>query len=702
MRRLAVLMLLVTACSGGGDNGGNGGTGPTRQPSTIVLVRGGDQTVPAGTQMPGQVGVTVSDGRGILPGVTVTFAAASGSGSVDQTTVITNERGEAGVNWTAGQTAGPQTLTATVSPLAPLAIHATAVAGPVALVTAVAGNHQFGVVSRPLAVRPAALAADQFGNPIANLRMTFSVGAGGGSLTGTDQTTDMAGRATLGGWTMGPRAVTYQMYADAGGVTALFDATATPAAVVPVTPVDQSANAGTPALSLPVVEARDGDGHPMDGVTIDFAVIAGGGRIVGGSTRTDAAGRAHPVSWVLGATAGPNEVAAGTPGLAATAAFRAAGIDALPTALTAVRGAAQQGFPGNVAAQLPTVRLTDPLGKPVSGKAVTFELLSGGGRIVRAATTSDQAGEARLGGWRLGPAPGLNQVRAVAAGLSPVSFSATAVAKPAPGFLIDLRVQGVVSTTQQTAFTAAAAHWSRLILGDIGDVPIAFGADPAGCYPALHETINDVAIYIYVEAIDGVGGVLGAAGPCLARDDTFLPVIGIMILDQADLNDLELKGQLEAVITHEMGHVLGFGPLVWDLKGLMTGAGSTEPLFLGPSAAGAYSLLAGPTSPFSRPAVPLESTGGPGTRDAHWRESVFDAELMTGFIDDGANPLSALTAASFRDIGYVVDDTATDDYNFLAAVRAASSGPVAVPHTATWTGPVRLVNRAGRVVRTLR
>jgi hypothetical protein len=43
---------------------------------------------------------------------------------------------------------------------------------------------------------------------------------------------------------------------------------------------------------------------------------------------------------------------------------------------------------------------------------------------------------------------------------------------------------------------------------------------------------------------------------------------------------------------------------------------------------------------------------GPGTRLSHWRKSVLDNELMTGFLNLGENPLSRITAGSMRDLGY--------------------------------------------------
>ncbi len=61
--------------------------------------------------------------------------------------------------------------------------------------------------------------------------------------------------------------------------------------------------------------------------------------------------------------------------------------------------------------------------------------------------------------------------------------------------------------------------------------------------------------------------------------------------------------------------------------------------------------------------VPVANRGGPGTRDGHWRESIFGNELMTGFVGPGRDlPLSTVTIASLADLGYQVDLNAADPY----------------------------------------
>ncbi|CAM9164209.1 unnamed protein product, partial [Laminaria digitata] len=63
-----------------------------------------------------------------------------------------------------------------------------------------------------------------------------------------------------------------------------------------------------------------------------------------------------------------------------------------------------------------------------------------------------------------------------------------------------------------------------------------------------------------IEPIDGVGGFLGFAGPTRVR--ARCPTIsfeGEMTFDVDDIESLENDGKLEAVVLHEMGHVIGLG-----------------------------------------------------------------------------------------------------------------------------------------------
>jgi hypothetical protein len=111
---------------------------------------------------------------------------------------------------------------------------------------------------------------------------------------------------------------------------------------------------------------------------------------------------------------------------------------------------------------------------------------------------------------------------------------------------------------------------------------------------------------------------------------------------------------------HEIGHVLGIGTL-WSDKGLLQGAGTADPYFLGANGVSAFRLIGGTAA-----GVPVENSGGTGTRDGHWRESVFGNELMTGWVNGGTNPLSEMTIASLIDMGYGADTGAASSYTLSA------------------------------------
>jgi hypothetical protein len=163
-----------------------------------------------------------------------------------------------------------------------------------------------------------------------------------------------------------------------------------------------------------------------------------------------------------------------------------------------------------------------------------------------------------------------------------------------------------------------------------------------------------------------------------------LPFYGIMQFDTADLLALENNFTIEAVILHEMGHVLGIGT-IWNALGLISNPLTLDPRFTGPQATAAYNQIFGR----NEPGVPVENfLAGPGSGLSHWRESGPGGlvnELMTPFIGPRFLapiylPLSRITAASLADLGYQVDISKADLYfpltgvQYLSAFTASVSG----------------------------
>lgn len=223
---------------------------------------------------------------------------------------------------------------------------------------------------------------------------------------------------------------------------------------------------------------------------------------------------------------------------------------------------------------------------------------------------------------------------------------------------IDVVFGSGLTAAQQAAFNEAADTWSQLLRASVP--PVQVGSD----------VIDGVRIDASGIAIDGPNGILGQAGPVAIRSDTMIPATGMMQFDTGDLANMELHGNLVDVIIHEMGHVLGIGTL-WKAKLLLAGSGTMDPTFVGPRAMTEYTTLTGAGA---AEAVPVANTGGPGTREGHWREAVFGNELMTGFVDTGTNPLSRLTIASLADLGYSVDIDAADHFIMPNSLQLALMG----------------------------
>jgi hypothetical protein len=91
-----------------------------------------------------------------------------------------------------------------------------------------AGDAQSAAAGANVAVAPAVLVTDQFGNPVANVSVTFTVTLGGGSVAGSPAATSPSGVATITSWTLGPSPGPNTLEASSGALTPVtFNATGT-------------------------------------------------------------------------------------------------------------------------------------------------------------------------------------------------------------------------------------------------------------------------------------------------------------------------------------------------------------------------------------------------------------------------------------------------------------------------------------------
>jgi hypothetical protein len=373
-----------------------------------------------------------------------------------------------------------------------------------------------------------------------------------------------------------------------------------------------------------------------------------------------------------------------------------------PAQIVVVAGSPQTALANTDLTTPVQVAVQDADGQGVPGVDVTFTITAGGGSFpggsISAAATTDASGMATAPTWRLGKSAVEQRLRAQAGSVVKDDI----LAAVSTAYDIDIRFYGASMTPdQQQLFQNAAARISAIITGDIIDADARGGTvNPSQCgvdgQQNLNEIIDDVLIYASIQAIDGPGKVLAQAGPCFIRgtangDHT---AVGIMEFDSADLNTLTGGGSLQDVITHEMMHVVGIGTL-WTDRNLVVDAGTANPRYTGGNGIAGCQSTGGTIA--CSATVPVENTGGSGTADSHWRESTFNSELMTGFLDAGAVPISLITIGALEDLGFVVNEAAADTYMiFVNALRVESGLSTPPPAWENIRRPVGVLER-GRI-----
>ena len=499
-------------------------TATAGSPASLSALSATQQTALVGTVVTSAPRVVVRDAAGNpIANVTVTFAITAGGGQLTGATQTTNAQGVATVgSWQVGPTPGTNIVTASVAGVPSISFTAAGTAGAPTQIIKTEGDAQSAPVNRPVPIAPQVRVLDAAANPVAGIDVVFTVGSGGGSVVVGTVTTNADGRAAVGSWILGPTLGANTLVATVANVgTVTFTATATGGAATsmqPISPVTQPGVAGTAATSPPSVVVRDAQGNPVAGVTVTFAVTAGGGTLSGATQVTGATGVATVTSWTFGAVAGLNTVTASATALASVI-FNAT-TTGVPSLVAVFNGNNQGAVQNTAVLTPPSVRVTDNGGQGVAFVPVTFAVTAGGGSLTNGSVQTDATGVATVGSWTLGVLPTQTMTATVGpAGVTgnPVTFSATAATQ------IDITQQPASATLGANFTVTVQLENSSGGLAPANGVPltisIASGGGTLNGTTVVNTTLGTVTFTVNVTGSAGAR-TLQITGPGLASDVT--------------------------------------------------------------------------------------------------------------------------------------------------------------------------------------
>lgn len=376
-------------------------------------------------------------------------------------------------------------------------------------------------------------------------------------------------------------------------------------------------------------------------------------------------------------------------------------------------GGTQTAFAGTALPNPIIIVPQDDQGRTVVDQTATFTVVLGGGSL--SGTTGQTNSDGTITGpiWTLGKSDVPQEVRVDIGGKS-----ITVSAKVQTAYSLEVRFIGATPSAANLAvFTSAATRIRGFIVGALPAEDVT-GLDPSPCtgpgVARLTGSISGLLIFASVDSIDGPGKILGQAGPCYIRGEEgaldYRTLIGAMQFDSADLASVASSGALEALILHEMLHVVGLGSL-WSHVGLIANPGAVGASYTGAGGiAGCRAIGFTNTCANSVPVedcegIPPERECTDGTREVHWKETTFHRELMTGYLSSGSNPLSVMTIRSLEDLNYTINTAAADPFSVtvgsVSAFGGGSSSPMLVRG---WERPLefkpRVLPRVGSRART--
>ena len=221
----------------------------------------------------------------------------------------------------------------------------------------------------------------------------------------------------------------------------------------------------TGALGAPLAEPLSvrvvgSDGKPFEGAQVSWTVVTGGGSLSPATSTTGSDGIAR-TQWTLGTRLDASHVATATAAGLSPVTFTATPTLPPSAAIEKTAGDAQQQVVDNPLTNLlvATVKLAD--GRGVEGATVNWAVGTTSGSVSPVSTVTNSNGVATTS-WRLGTVAGAVTAEASVSGLTPATFSATAMPGPVETVTVDAQTKVLVGSTAQLIAGLADRHGNAI------------------------------------------------------------------------------------------------------------------------------------------------------------------------------------------------------------------------------------------------
>ena len=284
-------------------------------------------------------------------------------------------------------------------------------------------------------------------------------------------------------------------------------------------------------------------------------------------------------------------------------------------------------------------------------------------------------------------------------------------AEPADPFDLELTLVNEGTASQNGIITRVADRYEAMIGVGAFTWPLP-NTSADWCAPGMpalsNHRVDDFGLWVIIGPLDGAGNAVAMSGTCVERDANLLgwvgaPAAGAVVLDEADIGQLESDGVLEAVVTREIARALGFNRRMWDHHDFfqnpsLPDAPDADTHLNAPLVVAAFNAAGG--ARYAGAKAPLQNGAMLGISDAYWRAGVFGDEVMTPYITGDSQPLSRITLEALYAIRWEIDVTMADPFTLPGAGAAAmarrrGSGKYYGLDLAAYRGPAMSIEVGG-------